>query len=106
MAAAVISRHRWGWYPASTAPAVEPICWVSANEGDKYLRRLLVQCARVYLQRLEHQQGALAHWVRSLRQRRHANMVVRALANKFSRVAWAFAANHSEFEAGPVVYAA
>jgi len=27
MAAAVISRHRWGWCPASTAPAVEPICW-------------------------------------------------------------------------------
>ncbi len=80
-----------------------------SKRGDKNLRRLLVQCARVYLQRLEHQQGALADWVRSLRERRrsnHSNVVVCALANKFARIAWAIAANHSEFEAGPVVYAA
>ncbi|EZQ19332.1 transposase [Halopseudomonas bauzanensis] len=32
--------------------------------------------------------------------------MVCALANKFARIAWAIAANHSEFEAGPVVYAA
>jgi len=77
-----------------------------SKRGDKNLRRLLVQCARVYLQRLEHQQGALADWVRSLRQRRHSNVVVCALANKFARIAWAIAANHSEFEAEPVVCAA
>lgn len=72
-----------------------------SKRGDKNLRRLLVQCARVYLQRLEHQQGALADWVRSLLQRRHSNVVACALANKLARIAWAIAANHSEFEAGP-----
>lgn len=77
-----------------------------SKRGDKNLRRLLVQCARVYLQRLEHQQGALADWVRSRRERRHSNVVVCALANKFARIAWAIAAHHSEFEAGPGVCAA
>jgi len=62
-----------------------------------------VQCARVYLQRLAYQQGALADWVRSLRQRRYWNVVVRALANKFARIAWAIAANHSRFKTGPGV---
>lgn len=77
-----------------------------SKRGDKNLRRLLVQCARVYLQRLAFQQGALADWVRSLRERRHSNVVVCALANKFARIAWAIAANHSEFEAGPSAFAA
>lgn len=77
-----------------------------SKRGDKNLRRLLVQCARVYLQRLEFQKGALADWVRSLRERRHLNVVVCALANKFARIAWAMTANHSEFEAGPSAYAA
>lgn len=70
-----------------------------SKRGDKNLRRLLVQCARVYLQRLEHQQGALADWVRSLRERRHSNVVVCALANKFARIAWAIATHRSSFAA-------
>ena len=72
-----------------------------SKRGDKNLRRLLVQCARVYMQRLEHQKGALADWVRSLLMRRHSNVVACALANKLARIAWAIAAHHSEFEAGP-----
>ncbi|HIE0070016.1 TPA: IS110 family transposase [Pseudomonas aeruginosa] len=67
---------------------------------------LLVQCARVYLQCLEFQKGALADWVRSLHERRHSNVVVCALANKFARIAWAIATNHSEFEAEPNALAA
>jgi len=70
----------------------------SANGGGKHLRRLLVQCARVYLQRLAYQQSALAEWLRSLRQRRRPNVVVCALANKFLRIAWAIAANYSRFK--------
>ena len=77
-----------------------------SKRGDKNLRRLLVQCARVYLQRLEYQQGALADWVRSLCERRHSNVVACALANKLARIAWAIATNHSAFEAGPSAFAA
>lgn len=72
-----------------------------SKRGGKNLRRLLVQCARVYLQRLEHQKGTLADWVRSLLMRRHSNMVACALANKLARIAWAIAAHHTGFEARP-----
>jgi transposase len=72
-----------------------------SKRGDKNLRRLLVQCSRVYLQRLEHQKGALADWVRSLLSRRHSNVVACALANKLARMAWALAAHRVEFKAAP-----
>ncbi len=72
-----------------------------SKRGDKHLRQLLVQCSRVYMQRLDHQKGALADWVRSLLSRRHSNVVACALANKLARIAWAMAAHHTQHEAGP-----
>lgn len=73
-----------------------------SKRGDRNQRRLLIQCARVYLIRLEHQKGALADWVRHLlASRHHSNLVVCALANKLARIAWAIAAHHTEFDAGP-----
>jgi len=77
-----------------------------SKRGDKSLRCLLVQCARVYMQRLDSQKGALADWVRSLLQRRHSNVVACALANKLARIAWAISAHHTVFEAGPDAMAA
>jgi hypothetical protein len=71
-----------------------------SKRGDKNLRRSLVQCARVYMQRLEYQHGALAEWVRTLLSRRHSNVVACALANKLARIAWTTTAHHTEFEAG------
>jgi transposase len=70
-----------------------------SKRGDKNLRRLLVQCARVYMLRLKHQHGVLANWVRSMLCRRHSNVVACALANKLARIAWAIAAHHTQFEA-------
>ncbi|MQT46184.1 IS110 family transposase [Pseudomonas helleri] len=71
-----------------------------SKRGDKNLRRLLVQCARVYLQQLKNQHGALADWVRSLLIRRHSNVVACALANKLARIAWAISVGHRVFNAG------
>lgn len=71
-----------------------------SKRGDRNQRRLLIQCARVYLMMLDRQQGALADWVRRLLTRHHSNLVVCALANKLARIAWAIAAHHSEFKAG------
>jgi len=51
-----------------------------SKRGDKNLRRLLLQCARAYMQRLERQRGQLAQWVRSMLTRRHSNVVACALA--------------------------
>jgi len=73
-----------------------------SKRGDRNQRRLLIQCARVYLIQLDRQKGRLADWVRHLvASRRHSNLVVCALANKLARIAWAIAAHHCEFDAGP-----
>ncbi|MYM41046.1 IS110 family transposase [Duganella qianjiadongensis] len=69
-----------------------------SKRGDKDLRRLLVQCARAYMQRLERQQGRLAQWVRGMLMRRHSNVVACALANKLARITWAIAAHHEQFK--------
>jgi transposase len=69
-----------------------------SKRGDKNIRRLLVQCARAYMQRLDRQTDRMAQWVRSMLMRRHSNVVACALANKLARTAWAIAAYHTEFK--------
>jgi transposase len=71
-----------------------------SKRGDKNLRRLLVQGARSYMQRLDKHAGRLADWVRAMLLRRHPNVVACALANKLARTAWALATRHSTFDAG------
>ncbi|MBK4738608.1 IS110 family RNA-guided transposase [Noviherbaspirillum pedocola] len=73
-----------------------------SKRGDKNLRRLLVQCARAFMQRLDKHKGILADWVRSMLTRRHSNVVACALANKLARIVWALAARHTEYHAAPV----
>jgi transposase len=72
-----------------------------SKRGDKNIRRLLVQCARAYMQRLERHTGRLADWVRAMLTRRHSNVVACALANKLARTAWALASRNTLFDAGP-----
>ena len=74
-----------------------------SKRGDKNIRRLLVQCARAYMLRLDRQAGRLAEWVRTMLTRRHSNIVACALANKLARTAWALATRHSTFESGAIV---
>jgi transposase len=62
-----------------------------SKRGDRNIRRLLVQCARSYMQRLDKQSGRLAEWVRAMLARRHSCVVACALANKLARTAWALA---------------
>ena len=69
-----------------------------SKRGDKNVRRLLVQCARAYMLRLDRQTDRLAQWVRTMLTRRHSNIVACALASKLARIAWAIAAHHTEFK--------
>lgn len=71
-----------------------------SKRGDKKIRRLLVQCARAYMQRLERQSGPLSDWVRAMLARRHSNVVACALANKLARTAWALVTRNTAFNAG------
>lgn len=70
-----------------------------SKRGNKNLRRLLVQCARSFMMRLEHQQGRLAEWVRKKLDNKHSNIVACALANKLARIAWAITALQKEYQA-------
>lgn len=71
-----------------------------SKRGDKNIRRLLVQCARAYMMRLERQKGRLADWVRQMLMRRHSNVVACALANKLARTAWALVSRGTNFDVG------
>lgn len=70
-----------------------------SKRGDKNLRRLLVQCARSFMMRLEHQQGRLAEWARKQLDNKHSNIVACALANKLARIAWAITVLQKEYQA-------
>lgn len=71
-----------------------------SKRGDKNIRRLLVQCARAYMMRLDRQTGRLADWVRLMLTRRHSNVVACALANKLARTAWALVTRNANFDMG------
>ncbi|MEQ1963003.1 IS110 family transposase [Xenorhabdus khoisanae] len=68
-----------------------------SKRGNKNLRRLLVQCARIFMMRLEHQRGRLAEWVREQLNKKHSNVVACALANKLARIAWAITTQQNEY---------
>ncbi|VEA72823.1 Transposase IS116/IS110/IS902 family [Serratia rubidaea] len=68
-----------------------------SKRGDRNLRRLLVQCARVFMQRLEHNPGRLAEWVKKQLASHHSNVVACGLANKLARIAWAVTAHQAVF---------
>ncbi|ENA0198878.1 IS110 family transposase [Salmonella enterica] len=70
-----------------------------SKRGNKRLRALLVQCARVYLRTLEHRTGKLADGVRGLLLRKNNFVVTCALANKLARIAWALTTRQQTFEA-------
>lgn len=71
-----------------------------SRRGDSHIRSLLVQCARAYMRFLHKRTGHLAEWTRAVVNRRHANVVACALANKLARIAWAIVARHTSFDPG------
>lgn len=90
-----------GLVPRQHTTGGKPVLLGISKRGDRNQRRLLVQVSRVFLNTLDYQKGQLADWVRQLLTRHHSNKVVCALANKIARIAWAIAANHTEYDAGP-----
>lgn len=59
----------------------------------------MVQCASVFIQKLEHQSGKQADWVRELLCRKNNFGVTCDLANKLTRIAWALTARQQTFHA-------
>lgn len=89
-----------GLVPRQYSTGGRPTLLGISKRGDKNLRRLLVQCARVIMQRIERRNDALGQWVRAMLLRRHSNVVACALANKLARIAWAILAKGTHYDSG------
>jgi transposase len=76
-----------------------------SKRGNRYLRRLFVQCARAVLQQKSKQSPGLKLWLEKLTARTHYNVASVALANKLARMAWAVLATGEAYRA-PLVAAA
>ncbi len=61
-----------------------------SKRGNKYLRTLFVQAARVVLlKRMNWERYGLKAWIEAAARRLHPNKLAIALANKLARIAWA-----------------
>ena len=60
-----------------------------SKRGDVYLRNLLIHGARAVLRTLEHKEDRTSLWAKALKDRRHTNVAIVAMANKMARVAYA-----------------
>ena len=70
-----------------------------SKRGNKYLRTLFVQAARVVLLRpATWERHGLRPWIAAAAQRLHHNVLAIALANKLARIAWAVLNKERAFE--------
>jgi transposase len=92
-----------GLVPRQYSTGCKPTLLGISKRGDKNLRRLLVQGARVIMQRVTTRTDALGEWTRNMMCRRHSNVVACALANKMARIAWAILAKGTHYQPRPVV---
>jgi transposase len=90
-----------GLVPKQHSTGGRPLLLGISKRGDKEIRRLLVQCAHVIMQRAPHWNTAIAQWTAKLMLRRHHNIVACALANKLARVIWAILAKGGEYHPYP-----
>jgi transposase len=75
-----------------------------SKRGNRYLRRLFVQGARVVMQYRTKQAPGLSNWLTQLMGRTHQNVAIVALANKMLRMAWAVLCKNEAYRA-PVLAA-
>jgi transposase len=79
-----------GIVPKQTSTGGRPILGRISKRGNRYLRQLFVQAARVVLLRPKNwQRYGLDHWIEAAARRLHYNKLAIALANKLARIAWA-----------------
>ena len=70
-----------------------------SRRGNRHLRVLFVQAARVVLVRIKHlERYGLKSWIEAAKKRFHPNVLAIALANKLARIAWAVLHKGRAFE--------
>lgn len=70
-----------------------------SKRGNRYLRMLLVLGAQVVIRVAHLHAGHETTWLKQLRDRRHKNIAVVALANKNARAIWAMLAKGQRYDA-------
>ncbi|RUO17969.1 IS110 family transposase [Aliidiomarina iranensis] len=68
------------------------------KRGNRYVRRLLVQCAMSHVRHLESRTDNLSLWLKKLKERRGVQVAAIALANKLARISWAMLHKQQEFK--------
>ncbi len=88
-----------GMVPKQISTGGRPILGKISKRGNKYLRTLFVQAARVVLQkRVSWERYGLKSWIEAAARRLHRNKLAIALANKLARIAWAVLRYGRNFE--------
>ena len=87
-----------GLIPGQTGSGGKVRLLSMSKRGDTYLRMLLIHGARSVLQHAK----TPSPWLQQLSERRPANVVVVALANKMARTIWAVLAHDRAYEKGHV----
>lgn len=68
------------------------------KRGNRYVRKLLVQCAMSHVRHLESRTDNLSLWLKKLKDRRGVHVAAIALANKLARISWAMLHKQQEFK--------
>jgi transposase len=90
-----------GLVPKQISTGDRTILGPISRRGNRYLRVLFVQAARVVLNKLGPKQWeryGLKAWIEAAKKRLHHNMLAIALANKLARIAWAVLNKRGVFE--------
>jgi transposase len=90
-----------GLVPKQISTGDRTILGPISRRGNRYLRVLFVQAARVVLNKLGPKQWeryGLKAWIEAAKKRVHHNMLAIALANKLARIAWAVLNKRGVFE--------
>jgi len=88
-----------GLVPKQISTGDRTILGKISKRGNKYLRTLFVQAARVVLLRpATWQRHGLHPWIAAAAQRLHHNVLAIALANKLARIAWSVLHHGRNFE--------
>lgn len=78
-----------GLVPKQTSTGGKPILGRISKRGNKYLRQMYVQAARVVLlKKSSWERYGLKSWIEDAAKRMHHNKLAIALANKLARIAW------------------
>ncbi len=87
-----------GLVPRQHSTGGKPRLLGISKRGDVYLRQLLIHGARAMMRWVEKKEDAVRHWARDLKQRRHTNVAIVAMANRLARIAWAVMTTGKAFD--------